>query len=168
MEDKFKEINAAYAVLGDPEKRRQYDSFGPDQFGRRFSEEDIFSGFQSRGPFREHLRPGLQPVRRSVLAGRTGAQPTEVSLRLPFDDLERGIDREFQVQRYKTCHNCRGSGGEPGSKQMRCPSCNGAGRRQVQQNIIFGRFQMVTTCDRCRGRGKVYEQVCHICGGTGR
>lgn len=165
VEDKFKEINAAYAVLGDPEKRRQYDSFGPDQFGRRFTEEDIFRGFNPDDLFGSIFGSGFSQFGDAF---SQASQQSEVNLRLPFDDIERGIDREFEVQRYKTCHNCRGSGGEPGSKQLRCPACNGAGRRQVQQNTIFGRFQMVATCERCKGRGRVYEQVCKACRGHGQ
>ena len=167
-EEKFKEINAAYAVLGDPEKRRQYDSFGPDQFSRRFTEEDIFRGFNPEDLFGSIFGQGFSHFGEVFSQGAQASQQGAVDLRISFDDIERGMDREFEVQRYKTCHNCRGTGGEPGSKQLRCPSCNGTGRRQVQQNTIFGSFQMVATCDRCKGRGRIFEQVCRTCRGQGQ
>lgn len=173
--EKFKEVNEAYAVLGDPEKRKQYDSYGPAGFSQKFSEEDIFrgsnvedmlremginlnfgfggEGFSGGGPFGQQFEPQEQ---------------TGVTLNLSFDDINRGLDREFEVQHYKTCSNCKGSGGDPGSKQSKCPTCNGSGRRRIQQNSILGRFEMITTCDRCGGRGKVFEQSCRVCKGNGK
>lgn len=170
-ESKFKEVNEAYAVLGDEQKRKQYDSFGPEGFGQRFTSDDIFRGSNVEdmlremgininfggggfgGPFGEEFAPPEQNV---------------VTLNLAFDDIERGFDREFEVQRYKTCTNCKGNGGEPGSKQTKCSTCNGSGRRRVQQNSFLGRFEMITTCDRCGGRGKVFETFCKMCRGNGR
>jgi molecular chaperone DnaJ len=87
---------------------------------------------------------------------------------LSFDDMDHGVDREISVQHYKLCSNCRGSGGEPQSRQVKCPACNGAGRRNIQQNTPFGVIRMVSTCERCAGRGKTFEQACHACRGAGR
>ena len=91
-----------------------------------------------------------------------------VNVYLSFDDIERGFDREFQVQHYKRCDNCRGTGGEPGSKQVKCTVCDGKGRTHIQQNTPFGRFSMVTTCNRCGGSGKIYETLCKVCRGRGQ
>jgi molecular chaperone DnaJ len=168
-ETKMREINEAYAVLGDPEKRRQYDAFGPDQFNQHFSEEDIFRGFNSEDIFRDIFSNfGGMGGFGGMFGQQEEAQQTGVNLYLSFDDLERGVNKEFAVQHYKVCSNCRGSGGEPGSKQTKCAACNGSGRRHMQQNTPFGRLQVMTTCDRCGGRGKSFEHICRECNGNGR
>lgn len=169
-EAKMREINEAYAVLGDPEKRRQYDAFGPEQFSHEFSEEDIFRGFNPEDILRQFFGGGGSANFGTFgsMFGQQEQEQTGVNLYLSFDDLERGVNREFSVQYYKTCQNCRGSGGEPGSKQTRCQTCNGSGRRHVQQNTPFGRLQVMTTCDRCGGRGRTFDRVCRECNGSGR
>jgi molecular chaperone DnaJ len=172
-EEKFKEINEAYAVLSDPAKRKQYDTFGPEDFRQRYTEEDIFKGFNFEDVIREFQE---QMFTGGFGTGQFGGdmfsseppEQTGVNLYLSFDDIEKGVDREFEVQRYKTCDNCRGSGGEPGSKQIKCPQCNGSGRMHIQQNTLFGRFDMVSTCNKCGGRGKTFEKACHVCKGHGR
>ena len=148
---KMQEINEAYAVLSDDQKRAQYDSVGPDQFGQQFSEDDIFRGFDPNDILKSVFGQGFGQFG-GFSGGGQAAQPEGMNLYLPFSDLERGVDKEFSVQHYKTCAHCRGSGGEPGSKQVRCSTCNGSGIRQIQQNTFLGRFQMATTCDRCKGR----------------
>ncbi len=177
--EKFKLINEAYAVLGDEQKRKQYDSYGPAGFGQRFSEEDIFRGSNVEDILREmgvnfnfggfegagFEGGGFGP---GGFGDFTPPEQTGVTLNLSFNDIEKGLDREFEVQHQKRCPTCKGSGGEPGSKQMKCDRCNGSGRRRIQQNSILGRFEMVTTCDKCAGRGKVYETLCKTCRGTGR
>ncbi len=167
-EEKFKEINEAYAVLGDEQKRKQYDSYGPAGFGHRYSQEDIFRG--SNMNFEDIFQDMQENLFGFQNFGGGFEQPeqTGVTLNLSFNDIERGMDREFEVQRYKTCSNCRGGGGEPGSKEIKCPTCNGAGRRRIQQNSFLGRFEIVTTCDRCKGRGSVHEKTCKVCKGNGK
>ncbi|MDE1823949.1 MAG: DnaJ domain-containing protein [Candidatus Micrarchaeota archaeon] len=167
--EKFKEINEAYAVLGDEEKRREYDSFGPSGFGRRYTEEDIFRNFNFEDIFKnmegfEGFGFGGGPF-----GGMPGEQQVQsaVNFSVPFDDIEKGLDREYDIQRNKKCPTCKGSGGEPGSKQVQCSSCNGSGRRRIQQNSFFGRFEAITTCERCKGRGRVYEKSCRTCNGNG-
>lgn len=166
--EKFKEINAAYAVLGDPAKRQQYDSVGPERFNQNYSEEDIFRGFNTEDIFRDIFGNLGGMGGFGDMFGQEEQQQTGVNLYLSFDDLEKGVNKEFSVQHYKICGNCRGSGGEPGSKQTRCPACNGSGRRHMQQNTPFGRLQVMTTCDRCGGRGKSFEHICRDCNGNGR
>ncbi|MDE1761762.1 MAG: DnaJ domain-containing protein [Candidatus Micrarchaeota archaeon] len=169
-EDRFKEINEAYAVLSDPQKRQQYDMFGAEQFGRSFSEEDIFRGFNTEDLFRDMFGQGFGfgGFEGGPFGGFQQQEQTGVSLNLSFDDIERGMDKEFQVQHYKRCANCSGSGGEPGSKQTRCTLCNGSGRRYSQRNSPFGMMTMMTTCNKCMGKGKTYEQICKECRGEGR
>lgn len=168
-EDTFKKVNEAYAVLSDPEKRQQYDAYGKEGFNQRFTQEDIFRNFNFEDIFQQFGGmggggfgfPGFGEMQEQQ-------EQTGVNLYLSFEDLERGVDKEFEVQHVKGCEHCEGTGGEPGSKQIKCTTCDGHGRRRVQQNTIFGRFEMVTACNRCRGRGKIYEKQCKECRGEGK
>lgn len=170
-EAKFKEINEAYAVLGNEDKRRQYDAYGPDTFGKTFSQEDIFRGFNFEDILKEMnsnmFNFGSFGNVGEEMFGGGAQQQNGVNLYLPFNDIERGIDRVFEVQRHKTCPNCKGSGGEPGTKQVKCTACSGSGQRRMQSNSFLGSLQIVTTCDRCGGRGKTFESRCKTCRGNG-
>ena len=167
-EHRMREINEAYAVLGDEQKRRQYDTYGSAGFQQRFSEEDIFRGFNSEDIFRDIFgSAGFNFGSFGDMFQQEQPQ-TGVNLYLSFDDLDRGVDREFAVQYYKVCANCRGNGGEPGSRQVKCASCNGTGRRHIQQSTPFGRLQVMAMCERCRGKGKTFEKVCGTCNGNGK
>ena len=177
-ESKFKEINEAYAVLSDQDKRAQYNTFGPEQFNQRFTEEDIFRGFDFERVFRDlgfnfnfgpmgfgssdDLFSGL------FTRGNQEAQQTGVNLYLSFEDLEKGVSKEFDVQYYKACQNCNGSGAEPGTKQLRCDKCNGVGQLRSTRRTPFGIMQTITACNKCGGAGKINEKTCKTCRGNGR
>ncbi|MDE1851423.1 MAG: DnaJ domain-containing protein [Candidatus Micrarchaeota archaeon] len=169
-EAKMREINEAYAVLSDPEKRKEYDAYGPSGFGRRYTEEEIFRNFNFEDIFKnmqgfEGFGFGGDPF--GMFGEQQQQVQTTVNFSVAFDDIEKGLDREYDVQRNKKCPTCKGTGGDPGSKQVQCSACNGNGRRRIQQNSFFGRFEAITTCDRCRGRGRIYERSCRTCGGNG-
>ncbi len=170
-ESKFKEVNEAYAVLGDPEKRKRYDAYGPDQFNQQYSQEDIFRNFNANDIFKDLFASGAfgggSPFGENIFNDEV-QQPNAVNLTLSFEDIEQGMEREYQMQHFKRCTHCSGTGGEPGAKQIKCTSCNGMGRRKVQQNTFLGRFEMITTCDKCRGRGKIFEKACKVCSGKGQ
>lgn len=178
-EAKFREANESYAVLGDPEKRRQYDMFGPAGFGQRFSEEDIFRGFDFEKIFREmginmNFSPSgfgnVDNIFDSLFGFGGVQQPIEqtgVNVYLSFDELQKGIEKDFQVQHYARCENCNGTGGEPGTKQTRCTACSGTGQLRSTTRTPFGMMQTVATCNRCGGAGRIYEKQCRVCRGKG-
>ncbi len=165
-EARFKEINEAYHVLNDPDKRATYDRFGRVDLG---GWDTDFGGFG-----------GFTDIFEDFLAGFTGTRarrgrrvPTpgadlRYELRLTFEEGVFGCEKELEVSRLEKCPNCGGSGAEPGTEPIRCPECDGIGEvRRVRQSL-FGSFVSVTTCPRCRGEGEVATTPCRECWGGGR
>ena len=142
--------------------------FGPSEFGQRFSEDDIFRGFDLNDIFKNFGFGGGGSPFSDLFGEQEERQPQGVNLYLSFDDIVNGMDKEFEVSRQKICDHCSGSGGEPGAKQTKCPNCNGSGRVQSRRNTPFGAFMSVTTCSRCGGRGRLFEKLCSVCNGHGR
>ena len=178
-EERFKSINAAYAVLSDPQKRQQYDMLGSTQFNQRYTPDDIFRNFDFEKIFKDlginiNGAGGFGDIFGFGGAGpgraRQRAQYEEnLSLNLSMTDMEKGIDKELEVQHYRTCSNCGGSGAEPGTKTPPCPECNGRGaiQRGGQGGGMASFFFMQSVCGRCGGRGRINEKDCRICRGRG-
>ena len=174
-ETKFKELNEAYQILGNPEKRSQYDRFGAAEgfgpqggpagfdfsnfdFGNmEFDLGDIFSDF-----FGGSSRRGS--TRQMASHGRDIGVTLEVSLEEAF----RGVAREIELRKLVKCHRCGGEGGEPGTGKINCKTCQGAGELKKTQRTLFGVFSQTAVCPTCHGEGRYPEQVCRECSGEGR
>jgi molecular chaperone DnaJ len=166
--DRFKIINEAYQVLGDPERRARYDrgdfvaAGRPDGHGGPFGAgpfEDLFDMFfgQAMGAGMRAGEPG--PERGSDL---------RVALAITLEDAARGAEHSISIVREETCPACFGTGAEKGSAPETCPSCRGAGQVRYGRQTPFGSFQQITTCPECRGAGKVIRKPCRECRGRGR
>lgn len=172
-EEKFKELNEAYGVLSDPEKRTAYNQFGhagvqgggpgpggfrgggPGGFG--FGDlGDIFSDF-----FEEAFGARGSTTRRT--RGQ-GGRDVRVDHEVNLQDVLTGADATLDVPIFQACDTCNGSGAKPGTGFRRCPECQGQG----QVRVSHGFFTMAQTCPRCRGYGEIVETPCQTCSGTGR
>lgn len=165
-EARFKEINEAYEVLSDPQKRRMYDQFG--HAGTQGFAGAGASGFDAFG-FGDIFETFFGY--RSSSASRRGPQrgaDLRYDLRITFEEAVFGCEKELEILRWETCPICMGSGAEAGTQPIRCPSCNGTGEvRRVQQSF-FGQIVNVMACDRCQGEGRVVLDPCKRCSGSGR
>ncbi len=157
-EEKFKEINEAYAVLSDPQKRQQYDMMGSVQFGQTFTADDIFRGFDFSRIFRDlgiNLEAGFPGFGPDM-----GSNPNQL-----FDMLfGRG---GMQIRFAQQCRACNGSGAEKGSRYVTCEKCRGRGMMTTVINNPGVHMEFSTTCDACRGSGKTPEKKCKVCDGRG-
>ncbi len=169
-EARFKEVNEAYQVLSDDQKRSVYDRFGHAGLGGSggFGGGGFdFGGFRDPFEMFEEMFGGLggfgtRSRRASPRAPRRGAA-LRSELRLEFEEAIFGLEREVEIPRQESCSTCKGSGAEPGTSPVRCPECNGTGeiRRQT------GFFINIGTCPRCQGRGEIITSPCHECNGRG-
>jgi len=167
-EEKFKEINEAYGVLSDPQKRARYDQYGraglgdmggmPDFASMDFS--DIFE--EILGGFGFGFGGGAARANRP----RRG-RDLQLQVTLTFEEAVFGVDKEIEVTRNEVCSSCRGSGAEPGTSPQRCQQCNGRGQVGQVRQTIFGSMMQTTTCPTCNGRGEVITTPCHTCRGSG-
>jgi molecular chaperone DnaJ len=162
-EERFKEINEAYAVLSDPEKRAAFDRYGHAGVNKMGGVD--FSTMDFSDIFEELFGFGMGS-RRSARSPRRGADLT-IAVALTFEESVFGIEKEIDITRDETCSTCRGTGAEPGSSPQRCAQCEGRGEvRQVRQTFL-GSMVQVATCPVCNGAGEVIVKPCPACRGRG-
>ena len=164
-EEKFKELNAAYEVLSDPQKRSMYDRFGTVKPGMGGFEGfhdpfDIFSEvFSNLGGF------GFGSSGRS---GPRRGRDIRSKLTITFEEAAFGVEKEIAIQRLESCQTCHGTGAEPGTQPERCPQCNGTGQVRQAQQTFLGSFVNIVTCPRCGGKGNIIHTPCQNCDGEGQ
>jgi molecular chaperone DnaJ len=174
-ESKFKEINEAYDVLKDAQKRQRYDQFGHAGVGGAsggYGGGNPFEGFQGQN-INFDFGEGLGDIFGQFFGGggRQRApqkgRDVEVSLQLTFEEAIFGIETKIELDMDAECSHCKGTTVEPGHDMKTCPTCKGSGQQTRVMNTMFGAIQQTVTCETCRGRGKVPEKVCTVCHGNG-
>lgn len=177
----MKEINEAYDVLKDPQKKAQYDQFGHAAFsgggggaggagagGFGFGNGGFTSG--GFGDFGDIFDTFFGGGGRSS-ARRNGPEQGEdlrIDIELTFEEAAFGVEKELRVPRRETCKTCGGTGAAKGTSPEECPQCHGSGQVQSYANTPFGRMVNSRTCDRCNGSGKIVKKPCKDCGGKGQ
>ncbi|MBD3245175.1 MAG: molecular chaperone DnaJ [Candidatus Moranbacteria bacterium] len=180
-EQKFKEINEAYQVLSNKEKRSQYDRFGQTFQGGGSTGGQAggfdFSDFAGGKGFEfDFGQGGFGDIFGDIFSNFTGRGETRASkgadigvdLEIDFIEMAQGAQKEIEIYKQVVCDKCKGEGAEPGSKLEQCDKCKGSGQIKTQRRTILGTFAQTSTCDKCAGKGKIPEKKCQKCAGEGR
>ncbi|MBQ3552332.1 MAG: molecular chaperone DnaJ [Clostridia bacterium] len=176
-EARFKEVNEAYEVLSDKQKRAKYDQFGHAAFDPTGGGYGGQSGAYTTGAYSD-----FSDILNNIFGGagfggfnsqqkRTGpVQGDDIGYRLTltFEEAVFGVTKEISISREENCRTCSGSGAKPGTSTTTCPTCGGKGQVQYQQRTMFGVMSNVRTCEACNGSGKIIKEPCTDCRGTGR
>ncbi len=173
-EARFKEINEAYEVLSDADKKARYDQFGHAGVDPNFGAGGGYGGYGGGFDFGD-----LGDIFGSFFGGgfggggraRTGPQRGEslrMGLTITFEEAAFGCEKEVTLDRVEQCETCHGSGAAAGTSPETCPNCHGSGQVQQRRQTPMGVFATTTTCPRCGGKGKIISNPCKDCGGTGQ
>ena len=176
-EAKFKEVNEAYQVLSDTEKRQRYDQFGSDfeqqgGFGQGTNWEDVMNafrggGFASQGGFGDFGDIFGDFFGGGHSRGPARGRDIQVDIEIEFKEAAFGTEKEISLRKQNKCDTCKGSGGEPDSKMETCATCQGRGQVVQTQRTFLGAMQTAVVCSDCHGTGKKPSKKCKHCGGLG-
>ncbi len=180
-EQHFKEVNEAYEVLSDKEKRARYDQFGHAGVDPNYGAGGPGGGFGGGfGGFGGGFDVDLGDIFNSFFGGGFGGGSrqnpnaprqggdTSITLTLSFEEAARGCIKTVKATHIETCDDCHGTGAAAGSSPKTCPACHGTGQIRVNQRTPFGTMQTQRVCDQCRGTGKIIDNPCRSCAGKGR
>ena len=161
---RFKEINEAYQVLSDPQRRQAYDMFGT--VGDTGSDGGFAGGFGNFGDIFDAFFGGTQAGTRRghPLAG----SDLRYDLRITLEEAVRGVEKEIEFSILGRCETCSGSGAKPGSEPVVCDQCGGRGEIRSTRRTMLGQMVNVTACPKCQGEGKIVTDPCETCHGDGR
>ena len=175
--DKFKEVNEAYQVLGNAEKKKQYDQFGTTFEGMGGQAGFNWSDFARQGGGGAGFRTGgidLGDIFGDFFGGggsspraNTRGLDIEANLNIDFKEAVFGAEKVLDISKLVTCSKCNGQGNEPGTKIDTCKTCKGTGQVTATQQTFFGAFRSVNACTDCQGQGKVATKKCSQCHGQG-
>ena len=174
-EQKFKEVNEAYSVLSDPDKKSKYDQYGHTAFDQDAGGYGGYGGFSDFGDigdiFSSFFGGGFGGGFGGSSSSRRNApqrgEDIGVHITLTFEEAAFGVKKDVSYKRIQKCDECHGSGAAKGTHAETCPNCNGSGQRRVMQRMGGMQFQTTVTCDSCRGTGKIIKNPCSNCSGTG-
>ncbi len=173
-EAKFKEVNEAYAVLSDADKKAQYDQFGHAAFDGTGAANGYGGGFGGFGDFGDIgdifgsiFGGGFGGGSRQSRNGPMRGEDVMARVSITFEEAAFGVKKEVTFNRVEKCTDCQGSGASKGSRVETCSACRGTGQKTVTQRIGGMAFQSTATCDACRGKGKIIKEPCQNCRGTG-